>query len=270
MAWFDNMELYDSEVMDDMYAQAVYDSLEQKDRTNVQLFNDIADYCSVGADGGFDKHPPLHDVARMDLIKSNLIQRLKVCVPFSDDFDPEESVNNFDPEVLLSAVQAYYEAPDGLPVDEFVDASFRQDGYVTQLSFDVIREKIRWTEKQENGQEVLDRVLQSSKMDGYDDLLPHEQMAREAFGRTFARLIEQSRYASFDTGILGGVDVSKGVGVGEAQAETVLEHMVEDEHVVPKDEPSVEDEVSQLFDELEELKSGDGKSLDDNVLELGE
>ena len=267
MAWFDDMELYDEEAMDDIFAQATYDRLERKDRSDVDLFGDVADFCSLGIDGGFDRHPPSGDASRLDTVRTNLVDRLKACVPFLDGFDPEESVRGFDPESLLSAVQAYYEAPDGLPVDRFVEASFRQDGYVTQLNYGVLRDKIRWTDEQPDGQAVLDRVAYPEGTEWYDALLPQEQLARESFGRTFARIVEQVRTGSFDTGILGGVDVTREAESDAAGKDLEACHALEVESpsaAVPVPGLSVEEEVSQLFEELQEIRS-----VDDSV-ELGD
>lgn len=260
MAWFDDVDLYNGDVMDDMYAQAVYDRLELKDRTNSDLFMDVADFCAVGLDDGFARHPPYQDATRLDSIKENLVDRLDVCKSFLENFDPKQSMLDFDAESMLLAVQAYYEAPDGLSIDEFVDASFKQDGYVAQQSYDVLRNKIKWVKSQSNGQEILDKVLHPDSVDGYDSLPSHEQLARDAFSRTFARLIEQVEFQESSFGILGGVDVSKEVSV---ELNDKVTHF-DKENVVVLETPVVKSmPVDQVEEEVQEL-------IEATSFELGE
>lgn len=243
MSWFDDTELYDEDVMSDMYAQALYSDLERGDRGRSDLFTDIAAYCSVGLEGGFDKYAPTGDSqGRLENINSIVAERLKDCEPFLEGFDAKQAVQDFDAEAMLSAVQAYYEAPNGLPVDDFVDASFKKDGYIPSTSYDIIRAKIKATLNNPDFEERMERIKNPQ-----GNYFPQELMSRELFGQTFETLVNQERL--YTTDILGGVDVTKdsmfdaSEKTVEAQAAVSLVH---------ESEPMFE-EPEELLESLDSL-----------------
>lgn len=249
MAWFDGVDRYDSDVLDDMYAQALYDTLEKADREPSDLFNDVADYCLLGINGGFEQHPPNPGGSdRLDKINGMLAKRLKLCEDFSEGFDAGKAVSEFDAEAMLLAVQSYYEDPKGLPVDEFVDASFKKDGYVMQDNYGIIKEKIRAAI---DDPDFGDRMARITHPEG--DYMPQELMSRELFGKVFETFV--NREHAFDASILGGVDVTKGAVVDPR--EKSVERMVENALAGPDDkrisepEPEPEpgpDDIDSIFD----------------------